>query len=342
MRFAIFNRQGFRANRRVTSLMALATFALPVPVLAQRVVNGVAEQRGFLGQRVTPEEMQVIGAGSFKGAHRVAITVFNVAFPDENRLVAKTSGHSGGSSSSARAELRTTLAGVDRATRQRIADQAYKTFVAQLTAAGYDVVATEELARLAPEYSTWTREPNFSQGRYGTYVAPTGRSVFWWAGDKMKRNETGAFDYSMSAIKMLTDRPQAFARTPMVGYVAQVGVIAVTLVVDYGVYSTSGASGRSFGGKASASFLPGVTVAAGSGIDRATILNYWKANSGGFGAQATLQIPVRSEAPFIADRTSEGAVDAALVADPVKFEAAANDVINQALPKFVSVMAANR
>jgi hypothetical protein len=54
-----------------------------------------------------------------------------------------------------------------------------------------------------------------------------------------------------------------------------------------------------------------------------------------------LQIPVRSEAPFIVDRGSDGAVDAAIVADPAKFEAAADDVINQALPKFVSVMAAN-
>jgi hypothetical protein len=324
------------------AIAALALSSASSPASAQQTVNGVTMQRGFLGQRVSPEEMAVIGSGSFKGARKVAITVFNVAFPDENHLVAKTSGHAGGFSSSAKADLRTTMTGVDRATRQRIADYAYKTFVAQLTAAGYEVVDTAELIRLAPEYATWTAEPNFSQGRFGTYVAPTGRSLYWWQGDKMKRNETGALDYSMSAIKLLTDRPQAFGRTPMVAYVAQVGAIAVTLVIDYGVYSTSGVAGRGFGGKASASFLPGVSVAAGGGIDRATMMNYWKPNSGGFGAQATLQIPVRSEAPFIVNRGSEAAVDAAIIADPAKFEAAADDVINQALPKFVSVMAANR
>lgn len=308
---------------------------------AQQIVNGVTVQRGVLGQRLSADEMAVIGAGSFKGAHRVAITVFNVAFPDDNHLVAKTNGHAGGFSSSAQADLRTTMTGVDHATRQRIADQAYKTFVAQLTAAGYEVVDTAELTRLAPEYATWTPEPNFSQGRFGTYVAPRGKSLFWWQGDKMKRNETGALDYSMSVLKMLGDRPQAFSRTPMVAYVAQVGAIAVTLVVDYGVYSTTGISRKGFGGKAAASFLPGVTVAAGVGVDRATSMNYWKPNSGGFGALAVLQIPVRSEAPFIVNRGNEGAVDAAMVADPVKFEAAANDVISQALPKFVSVMMAN-
>lgn len=323
-------------------IMAVAILACAVPALAQKTVNGVMMQRGFLGQRVTPGEMSVIGGSNFKGAHRVAITVFNVAFPDDNHLVAKTSGHIGGFVSSAKSDLRTTMTGVDHATRQRIADQAYKTFVAQLTAAGYDVVDNAELLKLAPEYATWMPEPNFSQGRYGTYVAPTGRSLYWWQGDKMKRNETGAFDYQMSGIKMITDKPQAFARSAYIAYAAQVGAIGVTLVVDYGVYSTSGVSKRSFGGKAAASFLSGVTVAAGSGVDRATSLTYWKPNSGGFGAMASLQLPVRSEAPFIVDRGSQGAVDAAIVADPVKFEAAANDVVGQTLPKFVSVMAANR
>ena len=88
--------------------------------------------------------------------------------------------------------------------------------------------------------------------------------------------------------------------------------------------------------------IPGPLPSEFAGVDRATTLNYWKPNSGGFGALAVLQIPVRSEAPFIVDRGSEGAVDAAIVADPVKFEAAANDVINQALPKFISVMVVNR
>lgn len=325
-----------------TGAAIAVVLACAQPALAQEIVNGVSAQYGLFGRKVASNEMYIISGEKMKGAHRVAITVFNVAFPDENHLVAKTSGHIGGFMSSAKSDLRTTMTGVDHATRQRIADQAYKTFVAQLTAAGYEVVDNAELTRLAPEYATWTPEPNFSLGRYGTYVAPTGRSLYWWQGDRMKRNATGAFDYQMSEIKIITDKPQAFARTAYVAYAAKVGAIGVTLVVDYGVYSTTGVGKTRFGGKAAASFSPGVTVSAGAGVDRASSLMYWKPDSGGFAALAALLIPVRSEAPFIVDRGSAGAVDDAIVADPVKFEAAANEVIERALPKFVSVMVANR
>jgi hypothetical protein len=72
------------------------------------------------------------------------------------------------------------------------------------------------------------------------------------------------------------------------------------------------------------------------------MLTYWKAGEFSVPATAVLQIPVRSEASFIVDRSAERGADVAVVADPAKFEGAANDVLNQALPKFVSVMAANR
>jgi hypothetical protein len=327
---------------RALAISSLVLMSSPITVLAQETVNGVTQQRGFLGQKVSPTEMQVIYGGTFKGAHRIAITAFNVAFPNENHLVAKTSGHGFGLVSSAKADLRTTMTGVDQATRQRIADQAYKTFVAQLTAAGYEVVDTAELSRLAPEYAKWAPEPNFSLGRFGTYVAPSGRSLYWLKGDRMKRNADGKFDETMSFMQMVTDQPQAYARSMFVAHDADVGVVAITLVVDYGVYSTSGISKRSFGGRASASFLPGVSVAAGSGVNTSTTLSYWKPKTFGVPATATLQIPIRSDAAFIVNRSNEGAVDAAIVADPKKFEAAANEVINQALPKFVSVMTANR
>jgi hypothetical protein len=331
-------------NVKIFGLAIAAAFALAPPASAQETVNGVTTQRGILGQRVTSQEIQVTYGGKFKGAHRIAITAFNVAFPDENHLVASTSGHSSvlGLSSSAKTDLRTTMTGVDHATRQRIADSAYKTFVAQLTAAGYEVVSNDELMRLAPKYAAWTAEPNFSQGRYGTYVAPTGRSLFWLQGDQMKRNAGGAMSQSFAMLGMMTDNPQAQSESTFVAKDANVGVLAVTVVVDYGVYSTSGGGKRGLGGGASASFLPGVSVAAGSGTTRATMLTYWKAGEFSVPATAVLQIPVRSEASFIVDRSAERGADVAVVADPAKFEGAANDVLNQALPKFVSVMAANR
>ena len=91
-----------------------------------------------------------------------------------------------------------------------------------------------------------------------------------------------------------------------------------------------------------------MTIAAGNISDSGTLLEYWGQNSGGFPAGAFLQQPIRSARPFGA-MTSLGSEDAVvvdqevvIVADPAKFEAAADEVVGQALPKLVSVMAARR
>jgi hypothetical protein len=214
---------------------------------------------------------------------------------------------------------------VDHNTQQRITDNAYALFVSQLKAAGYEVVDQSELATLAPEFAKWDAQPNFSQGRYGSYVAPTGRSLFFLQGDQAKRDISGAWGEQLSALRVLGN-PQAFSRSPYIAHDGKVGIIAVTLVMDYGVYSTSGER-RSFGGTSKVGFKPGLTIGAGNVADSGTLLEYWGLNSGGFPAQIYLQLPVRSEKPFWTDKGLEGdnvAVEGsnlqsyAIVADPVK------------------------
>ena len=92
------------------------------------------------------------------------------------------------------------------------------------------------------------------------------------------------------------DRPQAFARSPYIAYNGGIGVIAVTLVVDYGVYSSSGETKHR--GNAETGFKLGVTVAAGDVSDHGTMLQYWGPKSGGFPAAAYLQQPIRSDREF--------------------------------------------
>ena len=196
-----------------------------------------------------------------------------------------------------------------------------------------------ELTRLAPEYATWDAAPNFSQGRFGAYVAPTGQSVFFLQGDTAKRDTSGFMGQQMTPFRLL-DRPQAFTRSPYIANHGDIGIIAVTLVVDYGVYSSSG-QGRSWG-NASASFLPGVAIAAGNVIDHGSLVQYWGPHSGGFPAVAILQIPARAEQEFSKTEGAEGSGDYTVVADPLKFEAAANEALKLAVPEFVSVMAAGR
>jgi hypothetical protein len=324
--------------------MVAAVSAAPA-ALAQERIDGVIQQRGAFGRVIVPDEFGVFHDSEFKGAKKVAISVFNVAFPNHNEFTATTKGNSitGRFSTSAQSSFSSDLKGVDAATQQRIADKAYALFVERLKAAGFEVIDTAELTRLAPEYATWDALPNFSAGRYGAYVAPTGMALRFLPGDTAKRDTSGAMG-GFTAFRVL-DRTQAFLRSPYIAHDAGIGIIAVTLVLDYGVYSTSGYSGKLYGG-AQVGFKPGVAAGAGNHMDSGSLIEYWGPNSGGFPAQAFLQKPVLSELPFATRDEDQDAADPAaslvvrLTADPVKFEAAASEVLAIAVPKLVGVIAA--
>jgi hypothetical protein len=327
--------------------VAIVASLIGLAAQAQERVDGVIQKRGWLGVPIASDEFQVVHESEFRGARRVAISVFNLAFPSANEYTANTKGTSlmGRYTTSASASMRTTLTGVDQATQQRIADRAYALFVEQLEAAGYEVVEQAELARLAPEFSTWTALPNFAPGRFGAYVAPTGRAVRFLQGDTAKRDTSGFLGQQLTPFRAL-DNPQAFSRSPYIAHDAGIGVIAVTLVVDYGVYSSTGEK-RSAGGSAAVGFKAGATIAAGNAIDHGTLLEYWGPDSGGFPAVAFLQKPIYSEREIgvtegFDDNPDRGraVVVANVVADPARFEAAANEVVTIGVGKLVGVMAA--
>jgi hypothetical protein len=316
---------------------------------ANERVDGMLMQHGAFGRMSAPDEFIQFNEKEFKGAKKLAIAVFNVAFPSDNEFTASASGSAGLGrfSSSSSATFSSTMTGVDAATQQRIADKAYSLFVAQLQAAGYEVVNAAELARLAPEYATWDALPNFSSGRYGAYVAPTGRRVFAMPRDADKRDTSGRLTANLAMMRSVTDKTQAVLRSPYVANAANMGVLAVTLVVDYGVYSTSGNTTK-FASKSSIGFKPGVTIGAGNHIDSGSYVAYWGPNSGGFSASAYLQRPVFVERQFA---TVDGAQDpdgnggilvVKLTADPKAFEDAATEALMTAVPKLVGVIAAGR
>ena len=302
------------------------------------------------------DDMVLVHRDGFKDAKRVAISVFNVAFPNENQQSAKTKTKSSFGIYSAigtamketldqskSMNQHTTLDGVDPATRQRIADAAYADFVAQLTAAGYEVVSTQDLASLTPEYTTWTAAPNFSDGRFGTYVAPTGLSLYWLVGDQAKRDTSSNWDKEMLAFRTL-DRTQAYQRSPYLAHDGRIGIIAVTLVVDYGTYKNTGDT-KKFNAKMEVSYTPGVTAQGGTHMDSATLAEYWGPDSGGFPAIAFLAAPLTSDIPFadIGDNSAgNGDSEPTVHADPAAFEQAAAEVTKAANAKLVAAMAGAR
>ena len=336
----------------MASLVIFAAAASATVCLAQERVDGVRiEKRGLFIKEVVTDEINIVNGKEFKGAKRIAISAFNVAFPAENHYTAITERHSllARTSSSAKAYMDTVMTGVDQATQQRIADKAYTVFVQQLTAAGYDVVEPAELAQLTPEYATWEALPNFTQGRFGTYVAPTGRALFFLQGDSAKRDTSGQFGAQAISFRAL-DKPQAHSRSPYLAYDGKLGILAVTIVVDYGVYSSSGLAGTK-GAGATAEYKPGVTIAAGNDLESATVVKSWGPNSGGFPGGAFLLKPVRSESAFVTitgmEARKEKAEDVAVrdikvTADPAKFAEVADEVLLIALPKLVNAMVAER
>ena len=318
-----------------------STLTLNIPA-AEKVKKGVTQETklhfgggGKLGQQVIGD-FQIQHSDELKGAKRVGISVFNVAFPDDNTQTAHMHKDFYGGSLDAKATMQTVLEGVDPGTRQHIADAAYSSFVAELKKSGYEVVEADELARLAPEYSTWTPLPNFTKGRFGTYVAPTGRVVHFLQGDKSRRDTSGFKGETSQTFRVL-DRPQAYSRSPYIARDANLGIIAVTLVIDYGVYSTTG---RSISRKGSSvGFAPGVSAQSGTLADTATIIEYWGTKSGGFPAIAALAVPVVSEEPF--GEVVDGA-QVVVKAEAARFEKVALDVTNKAAGKLVEAIAAQR
>ena len=336
---------------RYHAVLLACGLMLAAPAVAQPRVNGVIEQRGFLGTKVVPDAIKVFHGSEFKGAHRVAIASFAVAFPSENHFFAAARGGGIGAlmGGAAKAYMDTSMSGVDHATQQRITDKAFALFKAQLTAAGYEVVDRAALSAAAPEYATWTPVPSFSEGRFGTYVAPDGKLLFWNQTDTAKRDTSGMFG-TQNAIFRLGDSPVLYKRSQYVAHDGKVGIITVTLVVDYGLNSSNGEIKY---GKAKVGFVPGVNIGAGSIIDRGSFLEYWGQNSGGFPAYALIQQPIVSARDFATGSAlGEGlsakekkdihAQDVHLVADPAKFEAAADEVMAKAVPALVATMAASK
>ena len=316
------------------------------PAAAQQIEHGITVQRGWFNSRIAIEPIQVknTNGSQIKGMQRVAISVFNVEFPDEYHLRAKSSGTTGAGSAGGRmgsvrtADLTTHLVGMDLASRQRIADVAYADFVEELKAAGFEVVDHAALIAAAPEISTWTTQPNGSQGRFGTYVAPTGMSVYPMSGDTKKRESSGMF-HQLNLMVNMAASSQAYKRSAYVARDANTYVLAVSMVVDYAVYSTSG-DRRGYGKRVSADFEKGAAVAAGTLIDPATTIRVWNTHSGGFPTILTLQQPVISDADIGPDAGTPG--DWTITTTPALFTPPALDVIKRANGALVSTLVAGR
>ncbi len=131
--------------------------------------------------------------------------------------------------------------------------------------------------------------------------------------------------------------PQAFQRSPYLAAAGKMGVITLTLVVDYGTFINSGDTTK-FNAKMEVGFNLGVTAQSGNFSDTATLLEYWGPDSGGFTALAVVTAPLVSDIEFgKLDNGGNGEGNVSVKADSVQFEKAAAEVTQAANAKLIEI-----
>jgi hypothetical protein len=124
--------------KSLVSLVAILSLtACGGPSATQSVAKAGERSSGPFGM-VKTDAVKVDTASAFKSVDKVVIGSFTVGFATYK--TASSKGIKGGGTGA-----RNTLAGVDSSTMQKITDEAYKSFVSDLKAKGYNVVDRSEL-----------------------------------------------------------------------------------------------------------------------------------------------------------------------------------------------------
>jgi hypothetical protein len=132
------------------------------------------------------------------------------------------------------------LQGVDDATLQAIANAAYQRFVAQLKAAGREVIAADQLQGAYSEFKLSPAVPQEVTLGYlrGRAFSPTGVPLWWQAGDAW--GDSGLGQTNMRAFNDLSKNLQAIAIAPGI-------VIDFARMQSSGNRSSLGTSGAEVG-----------------------------------------------------------------------------------------------
>jgi hypothetical protein len=216
---------------RKTSILAasLALLASAMTGIASAEATALDPDQHFKGQTGGTFGKNVTDVLLPK-SKRVAVAGFRVIFINYNAVSAqvRASYLPGRDTSGAKTSMNVTLEGVDSATMQAITDKAYADFLAQLAAAGREVVPASELASFHAEVETsaqpYTKDVN---GQKGIAFAPTGTPLFFTYADFGWGDKTPFNQKSYRLLAPLSEKLQAI-------------VVAPLIVVDFANMTSSG------------------------------------------------------------------------------------------------------
>ncbi len=324
-------------------LAFLAAVTACSPSATNGVTKGQEVHSGPFGM-ITADSVKVDTSAAFKGLQKVTVGSYTIGFATYKTASAKvmkgsSSGHN-------------TLLGIDDATMQKITDESYKNFVADLKAKGYTVVDRSELMANKDFNSTKTYPNPYEDSTSG----------FFGEASKLKYFAPSSFNGVKIFMGDIVGTMGGFATdSPTVGAakyfdVSGVKVIHAIYVLDFANNDTSGGLSR---WSTQVKIGQGMTV-----IPTASKLSV-SADQGGLMATGngsiTIGQPISSDKEFatVSDKTSdthmvaEGAAnviatlggiggsqsrDFEFQARPKDFKAAASDAIEQANTVLVGKM----
>jgi hypothetical protein len=162
----------------LVSAVALATLAACAGVKVGDNVAPTKQKGAFF---TTRSDVVVENAGSFKGNKKIAIPVFRVGFASTAGAKSDAGGGIGGSGASVKAN--TKMIGMKDGVYQRVAESAYKNFVSDLKAAGYEVVSASAVKATAG-YKELKKHANGKELNGMLYYAPSELEVVMLPGEE--------------------------------------------------------------------------------------------------------------------------------------------------------------
>jgi hypothetical protein len=314
-----------------------------------------AKQTGVFGQE--NDKVSVTTAEAFNGKKDVVIGSFKVGFIEYKRASETAGGGMFSDNAAATTTAKANLLGVPESTMQAITDAAYKDFVAQLEAKGYNVLDRSKLTAMdAYKKATSAASPTqydditLALKSDVLYFAPTGQELFFMVGEK-----SSAFGGLSSGIGF-SNPGMAFQ---VVADTDKLAIVTANYVVNFVNTEGYGGSHRSV---SSVSLDPGLSIVPGSSVS--IIGGYDGTFSKNIGS-ITLGQPIYTMAEFakieettttaesaagtfsmvvggLAGISSTNSGTFAVTADPTSYASLTEGLLKDANAQLVSAMAANR
>lgn len=332
--------------KSLVSVAALVAIAACSPSAKEGVVKRGESTSGPFGL-IKHDAIKVDNESAFKGLDKVVVGTFNIGFATYKTDSAKAGGGLTGSGFGGKSTAKSTLEGVDSATMQKITDEAYKSFVADLKAKGITVVDRKEFLSYKG-VNTATTHPNPYEDSTGGLFGANSKTMFF---------SPSSFGNIMAFLGDIPGLSSGFSgmdfNNPMVpagAYARETGVkvLSVTYVLDF---ANAESYGNSFTTTSSVTVGQGLTVV--PGLSRIAVVGGSGGTFDNRDGRVSLGQPITSEKEFakVEDATSDTArgVEIAtnvvgilggigsnvsraytFTANPAKYKVAAVDAFSQA------------